>query len=187
MMITHKITLDMMKPTLPERIQVKQGDTLSCALEVHLLCNGEPWPVPGDATPLVRWFACDPETGASARGIYDTLPDGSNAWNCAENQLDLVLVPQMFATPGLVQADVALVAENRTLATFNFEFYVNPAPADGTEPEAGNYYKVATWEQVNAQLEQLETTLTGLQAETAEALAQLEHRIFGLERILNAM
>ena len=68
----------------------------------------------------------------------------------------MVLVPQMFALPGLVQADVVLIQEEKTLATFNFEFYVNQAPVDGTEPEAQSYYKVVTLEQINAAIANLE-------------------------------
>ena len=52
--------------------------------------------------------------------------------------------------------DVALVAEDSTLATFNFEFYVNPSPADGTEPEAVHYYNLATLGQINDAIGELQ-------------------------------
>ncbi len=183
MLMTHKITLDLLDPGTPPRIQVKQGDTLTRSLEITLFAGGEAWPIPAGVTPMVRWFACDPDTGESARGIFDTLPSGVHAWNCAENQLDLILVPQMFALPGLVQADVAMVQEDKVLATFNFEFYVNRAPADGTEPEAQSYYKVATLEQINAAITALQEWQTG----TDELLAHLEHEVYELKRIVLAM
>ncbi len=205
MLITHKITLDMMHPDTPPRIQVKQGDTLSRALEVTLLCDGEPWLIPEEITPLVRWQVCHPGTGEMASGIYDTLPDGNHAWNYSQNQLDLVLAPQMFTLPGLVQADVALVTGEKALATFNFEFYVNPSPADGTESQAQSYYKVATLDQLNTQLVHLETLITelrediesansdlatlisNLQAGSNETFAHLEHEIDALKRIVYEM
>lgn len=149
MLIIHTISLDMMHPDTPPRIQVKQGDIYSRGLRILLYCDAEPWSIPAGATPLVRWFACDPDTGESARGIYDTLPDNSHAMQWTGNQLDLVLTPQMLAMPGLVQADVVLVSDETTLATFNFEFYVNPSPADGTEREAESYYRVITLDQIN--------------------------------------
>ena len=62
MQITHKIALDMMRPEIPPRIQVKQGDSMTRALEITLFCDGEPWIISGDVTPLVRWRACDPGT-----------------------------------------------------------------------------------------------------------------------------
>lgn len=175
MMLTHNLTLDLLKPETPERIQVKQGDTLTHSLRLLLLADGEAWPIPAEVTPVVRWFAFDPDSGESARGIYDTLPDGTHAWNFAENQLDLLTVPQMFALPGVVQTDVVFVAGEKTLATVNFEFYVNRAPADGTEPEAQSFYQVATLEQIN-------------EAFTAfgEIISHLEHEILELKEIVLA-
>lgn len=180
MMMTHSFSLDLMTPGAPTRIQVKQGDTMTHSLEISLFAQGEPWPIPGEATPLVRWFALDPESGKSARGIFDTLPNGSNAWNCAENQLDLVLVPQMFALPGIVQADVLFVAGEKTLATANFEFYVNPVPTEGSEPESQSYYKVATLEQINGVIGDFQTRLDAME----QLLANLGHTVLELERIV---
>lgn len=173
MMMTHQFTLDLMIPNAPPRIQVKQGDILTHSLEITLLANGEPWLMPVGAVPLVRWFAQDPDSGESARGIFDTLPDGGNAWNWAQNQLDLVLAPQMFALPGIVRADVVFVVGEKTLATVNFEFYVNRAPADGTEPEAQSYYRVATLEQINAAISDFQTRLDAM-----------EQTVFELDQIL---
>lgn len=187
MLIKHTLSLDMYCPENSPRLQVKQGDTLSHSLEIQLLAGGEAWEIPGDARPVIRWFACNPDTGETAQGIYDTLPDGIRAWNFTGNQLDIIPVPQMFAMPGIVQADVVFTRGIETLATFNFECYVNCAPADGTEPEAQSYYKVLTLDQVNAAITGFDTRLTEYQAQTDYLLSQLEHRIFGLERIVNEM
>lgn len=180
MMLTHNLTLDLLKPEIPARIQVKQGDTLTHSLHLVLLAGGEAWPIPVEATPVVRWFAFDPDSGESARGIYDTLPDGTHAWNFAENQLDLLTVREMFALPGVVQTDVVFVAGEKTLATVTFEFYVNRVPADGTEPEIRSYYKVATLEQINEALALLQEA----QADCETALIDLEREIYELKRLL---
>lgn len=180
MMITHNLSLDMMNPGSPARIQVKQGDTLTHSLRILLYADGEAWPIPEEATPVVRWFACDPGSGESARGIYDTLPDGVHAWNYTENQLDLLTVPHMFALAGIVQMDVVFVAGEKTLATFNFEFYVNPAPVNGTEAEAQDFYKVATLDQINEAI----AAMQSLVAAQDEIIANLEHDVSELKSIV---
>jgi hypothetical protein len=180
MMLNHTLILDLMNPATPDRITVKQGDALTHSLTIQLLSEGEAWPIPAGVTPVVRWFAFDPDTGESARGIFDTLPDGSAAWNCAQNQLDLVLVPQMFALPGIVQADVAFTQGDKTLATANFEFYVNRVPVNGTEPRVQDYYKVVSLEQLNEVLAALDTW----KAETDRLLAHLEQEVDHLKGML---
>jgi hypothetical protein len=180
MLITHKLSLDLMQPGTPQRIQVKQGDSMSHTLEILLYSGGEPWIIPGDVTPLLRWRACDLSTGKTASGIYDTLPGGGNAWNCSQNQLDLIPVPQMFALPGVVRCDVVLVQGKKVLATFDFEFYVNRAPVNSTEPQVQDYYKVATLEQINSAISALQEWVSG----TDQLLAHLEHEVEELKRIV---
>ncbi len=183
MQIVHKLSLDLLQPDTPARIQVKQGDALSRSLEIQLFSGGEPWLIPADVIPLVRWSASDPDTGAAVSGIYDTLPDGTHAWNYSQNQIDLLLVPQMFAFPGLVTADVALVQGSKVLSTFVFEFYVNRGAASGTSAQAQSYYKVATLEQINAAIGGLQTW----QTQADELLAHLEHEVYQLRHIISGM
>ena len=165
MILDHTISLDMLIPGIPPRIQVKQGDTTTHGLTILLHANGEPWLIPDNAVPVIRWFAFDPESGESARGIYDALPDGIHAWQYVQNELKLVMIPQMFALPGLVQADVAFTDGADVLATFNFEFYVNRAPATGTAPEIRDTYKVSTLDQLNQTLESLQNQISQLRTE----------------------
>ena len=183
MIITHTLSLDMMQPQIPERIHVKQGDIYSRALEILLFCGGEPFPLDEDVNPILRWFACNPDTGESADGICDTLPDGNHVFQVYENQLIAVLPPQMLALPGPVQADLLLVSPEKTLATFNFEFYVNPAPVDGSTPEAGSFYKVATLEQINAAITNLQTR----QASLDRIILNLEQEISDLKQEISEM
>ncbi len=180
MLINHTITLDLMRPGTPPRIQVKQGDTLTHSLKILLLCDGEPWLAPDDAAPVLRWASNDPGSCQGAHGIYDTLPNGVHAWILTQNQLDFITVPQMFALPGIVQADIVFVQDDKTLATFNFEFYVNPAPADGTEPEAQSYYKVATLDQINSAI----TALEEWKAHMDQALDYLEREVYHIKDIV---
>ena len=183
MHIAHKLSLDLMEKAAPARIQVKQGDTLSRSLEISLFSGGESWPIPTGVVPLIRWAVSDPNTGETASGIYDTLPGGSPAWNYAENQLDLIPVPQMFALPGLVRCDVLLVQGDKTLATFDFEIYVNRSPVDGCETQVQDWYKLSSLEQINEAI----AALQAWQALMDEQFAHLEHEVFGLKRILEEM
>jgi len=176
MLITHKLSLDLMQQGMPQRIQVKQGDTLSRCLEITLFSGGEPWLIPGTVTPLVRWRVCELSTGKTASGIYDTLPDGGPAWNCAQNQLDLMLVPQMFTLPGVVRCDVLLIQGKKTLATFDFEFYVNRAPVNGTEPQIQDYYNVASLDQINTAIDNAN-----------RLLYDLDHRVTQLQQRVNIL
>ena len=204
MQIVHKLSLDLMEKGKPARIEVKQGDTLSRSLEITLFSGGEAWLIPANVMPMMRWFASDPDTGESASGIYDTLPNGANAFHYSHNQMDLILVPQMFQLPGLVQCDLVLVQGEKTLATFNFEFYVNRAPVDGTEAGMQDWYKLASLEQINSAI----TALQGSQETVASAvanqsqeimalkewqagadrlMAELEHEVYALKRTVSAL
>ena len=181
MKIVHKLSLDLLQPDTPARIQVKQGDALARSLEIQLFSGGEPWLIPANVIPLVRWSASDPESGAAVSGVYDSLPDGTHAWNYSHNQIDLLLVPQMFAFPGLVTADVALVQGSKVLSTFVFEFYVNRGAASGISPQIQSYYKIATLEQINTAMDDLQNW----RQETDVLLADLEHHVYELNRIIN--
>ena len=183
MRIVHKFSMDLQEKKAPARIQVKQGDVLSRTLEITLFSGGEAWLVPAGVVPRIRWSATDPVTGKTAGGIYDTLPGGSPAWSCAQNQLDLIPVPQMFALPGLVRCDVLLVQGNKALATFDFEFYVNRSAQEGTEPEAQDWYCQGSQGSNDAAVEALQQW----QADMDKRFAQLEHEVFGLKRILENM
>ncbi len=100
-----------------------------------------------------------------------------------ENHLRIILPPQMMAMPGLVLADLVLVTPAKTLATFNFEFYVNPAVVTGSSPEAGSFYKLSSLDQINAAI----AALQAWQADTDRLIAHIEQEVFELKRIVNEM
>lgn len=207
MLTRHIIQLDMLRPEPTPRIHVKQGDTLSRNVEIRLLSDGTPWEIPEGAKPVIRYFSHDPDTGKLGRGIYDTMPNGQPAWRYSGNVLEFFPVPAMLARPGIVRTDIAFLVGERTIGTFDFEFYVNPSPADGTEPQAQNYYRVTTLEQINKELEslpeirgdvaemypqveQLIQSVALLQQARSDAdrmLANLEQEILELKRIVNEL
>lgn len=183
MIITHKISLDLLSTNMPERIEMKQGDTYSRALEITLFYGGEPLVLTEDVSPLLRWRVNNPDTGEYTTGICDTLPDGTHMFQISENQLIAILPPQMLSMPGLGRADLLLVYPEKTLATFYFEFYVNPAPVDGTEPDAESFYKLITLDQINAAISALQTW----QADMDKNFSNLEHEVFQLKDAVESL
>lgn len=155
MKIIHEIGLDLVTQTEVPRIRVKQGDVYTRQVALHLTAGGENWTVPADASVVIRYRVCDPEGGGMVQGIYDTLPDGTAAWEISDNTVTITLVPQMTAAHGTVQADVAFIQGEKILATCNFEIYVNQSPATGAEAEAQSYYNVVTLAQINEQFQDL--------------------------------
>ena len=155
MKIVHEISLDLVDQAEVPRIRVKQGDTYTRQVALCLTADGEPWTIPDDASAVIRYRFCGTGPADTAQGIYDTLPDGTLAWEAADNTVTVTLVPQITAQYGTVQADVAFIQGDGILATCNFEIYVNQSPATGAETEAQSYYNVITLDQINAQFQVL--------------------------------
>lgn len=164
MLLNHDINIDLVKPGETPRIHVKQGDTLSRNIRVFLFADGEAWPIPDGATAVIRYHAHDPETLTDSCGIFDTLEDGGIAYIYAENIFEVMPTAAMMAMPGLITLDVLLQYEDQKLGTFNFEIYVNRAPATGNEVTAqpGNYYRVATLDVINQEFDKLRAAITAL-------------------------
>ncbi len=162
MYINHDISIDMVNPGTPPRVYVKQGDVLSRNVRIRLYANGEPWMIPVDALAAIRYRFYDPETQTQSTGIYDAMEDESMAYVFTGNEFELMPTRAMLAKPGLVTVDVVLLYEGRSLATFDFEFYVNRAVADGTEPQAQSVYRVTTLDAINAEFETLRAAIEAL-------------------------
>ena len=164
MLIHHDITIDILEPGPTPRIQVKQGDSYSRNIRIALTENGQPWPIPDGAEAVIRYRAHDPETLTDTSGIFDLLEDGTYAYIYGDNLFELMPTNALMANPGLVTLDVVFLFEDRTLATFDFEIYVNRAPVSGTAPDApmGSYYRIANLEQINQELDKLRAAIENL-------------------------
>lgn len=162
MYINHDISIDMVNPGTAPRVYVKQGDVMSRNVRIHLFENGEPWMIPLDAIPVIRYRVYDPETQTQSTGIFDTVEDESLACVFEGNQMEVMPTGAMLAKPGLVTVDVTLLYEGRQLSTFDFEFYVNRAAADGTESQAQSYYRVTTLDAINAEFDTLRAAIEAL-------------------------
>ena len=129
MLLHHEITIDLINPGPVPRVHVKQGDAMSRNIRITLLADGQPWPIPYGATAVVRYHAHDPNTMTDTWGTFDKLEDGETAYVYAHNLFEIMPTAALMANPGLVTMDVVLFHKDYSLATFDFEIYVNPAPA----------------------------------------------------------
>lgn len=162
MVVNYDIDMDLANPGETQRIQMKQGDVMSRCIYINLLENGKAWKADTGMSAVIRYCAQDPDGMVTGHGLYDTLEDGSPAYMLVGNLLSVTPVAAMTARPGLVKVDVLLAEGAKMLATFNFEIYVHRAPNGGTRAENGNYYRVASLEAINRELDKLRTAVAAL-------------------------
>ena len=162
MVVNYDIDMDLANPGETCRIHMKQGDVMSRCIYINLLENGDAWRVSAGTAAVIRYCAQDPDGLVTSHGLYDTLEDGSAAYMLVGNVLSVTPLAEMTAKPGLVQVDVLLVDGAKMLATFNFEIYVHRSPNTGTQAQAGNYYRVASLDAINSELDKLRTAVTAL-------------------------
>lgn len=137
MIITHKLqTMDLTHKQNTIRVDVVQDDKYSRDVEFTLTENGVAWKIPDGTTAVVRYKKPD-GTG----GNYDTLPDGSTAYQINGNVLTVALAPQVCTVPGQVQLSVGLIKGNAEINTFSANIVVHPNP--GAEYQSEDYIKLS--------------------------------------------
>jgi len=138
MKIYHAISIDLAQSDamLPTVVGV-EGDSGTHVLELHLLCGGEAWTIPEDASVLLSYVRAD-GTG----GTYDTLPDGGKAWQIRDNVLYVELAQACFAVPTLPQEEmrltVTLLRDNQQLTTRRIALAVERSLM-GSDEESATY------------------------------------------------
>ena len=142
MIVTHKIEMDFLSKkenaAIPQ-IRVVQGDCNSRMLELTLFADQVAWTIPGGVSVQMRYRKPD-GTG----GIYDTMPDGAQAWNINGNTVSVLLAPQMLAVAGIVRSQVALILNGNFLAAFEVRIAVEEDPSAGTL-ESEDYTNLQLW------------------------------------------
>lgn len=124
MIITHKLKpMDLAQKQNTGRVDVVQGDKYSRNIEFTFMYNGLAWQIPDGTTAIVRYKKPD-ATG----GNYDTLPDGSTAYQINGNVLTVCLAPQVCTVPGIVQLSVGLIQGSAEINTFSINIVVQPNP-----------------------------------------------------------
>lgn len=126
MIVTHKLEMDLVNRQTAHQIHAVQGDSNTREIALELLSDGVQWEIPDGITAALCYCKSD-----GTKGSYDTLPNGTKAWYCEGNVLTVILAPQMLTAAGIVQAQVELVLDAKTLATFAFQVNVEASPAAG--------------------------------------------------------
>lgn len=124
--ITNEISIDLMKPTDLAEVHAVQGERNTRCVRMFLLSDGKPWQIPENTLLAIRYGGV-----ARSGGYYDTLPDGSDAWEYDGNAITLRLTPQMMSSAGAVFVQVEMIQEDQMLATFSFKLLVAANPAVG--------------------------------------------------------
>ena len=139
MIITNKVTMDLIQRNWQPPINVVQNDQYTRNLEMQLFSNDSVWKIPDTASILIRYCKSD-GTG----GEYDTLPNGVKAWTAAENILTIVLAPQVLTVPGFVNLCVILIDDEKTLSTFSLLLNVQALPG-ALNPDSENYVRTTAF------------------------------------------
>ena len=119
MIATSKIEMDLNWYDKP-KIEAIQDDKYSRNVEISLVTDGTPWPIPTGATAVVNYVKAD-GTG----GEYDTMPNGETAWSASGNVLTVKLAPQVLTAPGAVHMAVTLILEHKAINTFQIVINVH--------------------------------------------------------------
>lgn len=119
MVVTHKLKLDLLNWVPSEPIDVMQDDKYCRDIQIYLLANGIPYCPPEGCHALIRYSKAD-HTG----GAYDILPDGTSAWEIAENVVTIRLAPQVCTKDGPVKIVVTLLQGKSELNCFEVALHV---------------------------------------------------------------
>lgn len=120
MNLKHTITMDLTGQNTLTRVDAVQGDRYVRQLEFALYQGSEPWQIPEDAHPVIRF-----QRGDGTGGEYDAAPDGTPAWAVRANLLTIVLAPQVLSCPGLTKLAVDLLCGEKRLSTFDVVLLVH--------------------------------------------------------------
>lgn len=133
MIITSKLKMDLLRPEAAPLIHAVRDDSHSRALQIALFRDGTLWAVPRTAKAVIRYAKAD-GTG----GVYDTLPDGTDAWAAERNLLTVQLAPQVLTAIGRVKISVTLLTEGQQLSLFPVFLQVAPL-AEAAVTESQDY------------------------------------------------
>lgn len=132
MTITHEFKMDLTRPRAAALMEAVQGDACTRQIRLSLTAENRPWTVPADTRALVRYRRPD-----GAEGMYDTLPDGSDAVTLDGSAVTVALSPAVLTVPGRGKLSVTLYRVGQEVTTWAVELlihhnYGSPVTADGS-------------------------------------------------------
>lgn len=129
MIVTSKISVDLIRPNIGGRINAVQGDGNTRYAEITLLSGGQPWTPPEGVEAAIAYMQ-----PGGAKGLYNKLADGTAAISISGNVATIILAPQMLTVSGTVQASLVFNdASLNRLTTFPFSVSVASNPAAGAQ------------------------------------------------------
>ena len=159
MEIITPIRIDMQRTARPPEIYAKQGDACTHKVQIELCDGGAYWQINTRHAVAIRFCKRD-GTG----GIYNKLPDGSNAYEfpavIPTDTIIITLAPEVLTCPGDVLVDVAFSSGVEVLATFNFVVHVQAAPMSGITP-SNNYYNYQSLADINEAIDEAKSAAAG--------------------------
>lgn len=129
MQVTTKITVDLTRQNVGQRVNAVQGDGNTRLVEITLLSGGAPWTPPDGVEAAIAYMQ-----PSGTKGMYNLLADGTAAISITGNVATIVLAPQMLTVSGTVQASLVFNdAQLNRLTTFPFAVSVASNPAAGAQ------------------------------------------------------
>lgn len=119
----HTVRVDLVKYTAPIRLHTMQGDQYSRKVNIHLSSAGIAWQIPADADVYVHYERSD---GTSGR--YNTLPDGSSAYEISGSTVSITLAPEILSAPGELNIAVSIIDGQHIVNTFPMLIHVHELP-----------------------------------------------------------
>lgn len=137
MEIVSKVSVDLVRQGEIPVVDVVQGDSAR-TLEITLMNDGAPYPLPSGAEVVIRFSKAD-GTG----GTYDSLEDGTVAWSAAENVLTVALAEQVCTAVGPAFLQLIIIKELKQITTFRIMIRVSDEAAGGDGSE--HYVNLTKW------------------------------------------
>ena len=129
MNVTSKISVDLTRQNVGQRVNAVQGDGNTREVEITLLAGGVPWTPPDGMEAAIAYMQ-----PAGTKGMYNLLADGTAAISISGNVATVILAPQMLTASGTVQASLVFNDQQlNRLTTFPFSVSVTSNPAAGAQ------------------------------------------------------
>ena len=129
MNVTSKISVDLTRQNVGQRVNAVQGDGNTRYVEITLLAGGVPWTPPDGMEAAIAYMQ-----PSGTKGMYNLLADGTAAISISGNVVTVILAPQMLTVSGTVQASLVFNdAQLNRLTTFPFSVQVVSNPAYGAQ------------------------------------------------------
>ena len=129
MNVTSKISVDLTRQNVGQRVNAVQGDGNTRYVEITLLSGGIPWTPPDGVEAAIAYMQ-----PSGTKGMYNLLADGTAAISISGNVATVILAPQMLTVSGTVQASLVFNdSQLNRLTTFPFSVSVVSNPAAGAQ------------------------------------------------------